>query len=88
MDGVLGNAAFSHLYGIDRVDTDDILGTFPITLKNEEGDFGEFRTRRTVLEEYGRMAEAISGQNQKPRNSSCRPTADPSQALLKQGRSG
>ena len=51
MDGVLGNAAFSHLYGIDRVDTDDILGTFPITLKNEEGDFGEFRTRRTVLGE-------------------------------------
>jgi len=58
VDGVLANAAFSHLYGIERADTDDILGTFPVTLKNEEREFGEFRTKRVVLEEYERMFKA------------------------------
>ncbi|MGI5844488.1 MAG: hypothetical protein ACOX9B_09975 [Candidatus Xenobium sp.] len=37
-------------------------GTFPITRKNEERDFGEFRTRRVVLEEYERMARAAGSQ--------------------------
>jgi len=52
------DAAFFHLYGIDRADTEYVLGTFPITRKNEERDHGEFRTRRVVLEEYERMQAA------------------------------
>ena len=47
---------------LQKTDTDYILGTFPITRKNEERDFGEFRTRRVVLEEYERMARAAGSQ--------------------------
>ena len=54
------DAAFFHLYGLDRADTEYVLGTFPVTRKNEERDFGEFRTRGVVLEEYGRMAAVRS----------------------------
>jgi len=54
------DAAFFHLYGIDRADTEYVLGTFPVTRKNEERDFGEFRTRRVVLEEYERLAAVRS----------------------------
>jgi len=53
------HSAFFHLYDLSRADTDYILGTFPVTRKNEERDFGEFRTRRVVLEEYGRMAQRM-----------------------------
>jgi hypothetical protein len=54
------DAAFFHLYGLSRADTEYVLGTFPVTRRNEERDHGEFRTGRVVLEEYDRMAERVS----------------------------
>ncbi len=52
------DAAFFHLYGLDRGDTDYILDTFPIVRKNDEKTHGEYRTKRVILEVYDAMAEA------------------------------
>jgi hypothetical protein len=53
------DAAFFHLYGISRQDSDYILDTFPIVRKNDEKAHGEYRTKRVILEIYDGMAEAI-----------------------------
>ena len=53
------DAAFFHLYGISRDDTDYILDTFPIVRKNEEKAHGEYRTKRVILEMYDTLAEAL-----------------------------
>ncbi len=52
------DAAFFHLYGLNRADTDYVIETFPVLRKNEEKAHGEFRTKRLVLERYDAMAEA------------------------------
>ncbi|MCQ0024982.1 hypothetical protein M4914_19925, partial [Streptomyces somaliensis DSM 40738] len=56
------DAYFFHLYGISAEDTDYILETFQSEsggLKNNEiAKFGEYRTKRLVLAEYARMADA------------------------------
>ncbi|MEV6000359.1 DNA methyltransferase [Streptomyces griseomycini] len=56
------DAYFFHLYGISAEDTDYILETFQSEsggLKNNEiAKFGEYRTKRLVLTEYNRMADA------------------------------
>lgn len=52
------DAAFFHLYGIAREDVDYILDTFPIVRKNDEKRFGEYRTKRRILELYDRMQRA------------------------------
>ncbi|MGB8295129.1 MAG: restriction endonuclease, partial [Polyangia bacterium] len=43
------DAAFLHLYGLDRSDAEWILDSFPVLKKNEESKLGEFRTKRLVL---------------------------------------
>ncbi len=53
------DAAFFHLYGIVRDDVDYIMETFPIVKKNDEKAFGEFKTKRVILEIYDEMAEAM-----------------------------
>lgn len=52
------DAAFFHLYGVIRKDTDYILDTFPIVKRKDEAKFGEYRTKRLILDVYDRMAEA------------------------------
>jgi hypothetical protein len=52
------DAAFFHLYGISRDDTDYILDTFPIVRRHDEREHGEYRTKRVILEIYDEMAEA------------------------------
>jgi hypothetical protein len=54
------DAAFFHLYGFSRDDTDYILGTFPIVKKNDEKAHGEYRTRRLILERYDVLAAAAA----------------------------
>ena len=49
------DAAYFHLYGVNREDAEYILDTFPVTRKNEERQFGEYRTARTVMQEYDRI---------------------------------
>ncbi|WP_051180058.1 Eco57I restriction-modification methylase domain-containing protein [Nocardia concava] len=52
------DAAFFHLYGIDRDDVDYIMDTFPIIKRKDESTYGEYRTKRLILEIYDAMAEA------------------------------
>src|SRR5208337_2656765 len=51
------DAAFFHLYGISREDADYILDTFPIVKRKDEARFGEYRTKRVILEIYDEMAQ-------------------------------
>lgn len=53
------DAAYFHLYGIDREDTAYIMDTFPIVRRKDEEAFGEYRTKRVILEIFDDMAEAI-----------------------------
>lgn len=52
------DAAFFHLYGLSRDDTDYVLETFPIVKKNDEKKYGEYRTKRLILERYDALAAA------------------------------
>ncbi len=50
------DAAFFHLYGIIRDDVGYIMDTFPIVRRHDEERFGEFRTKRVILENYDLLA--------------------------------
>ena len=52
------DAAFFHLYGINREDAAYILDTFPIVRRKDEERHGEYRTKRVILEIYDALAEA------------------------------
>jgi len=53
------DAAFFHLYGLSKKDTEYVLETFPIVRKNDEKLYeGKYRTKDTILEIYDAMAEA------------------------------
>lgn len=52
------DAAFFHLYGIERDDVDYIMETFPIVRRKDIAEHGEYRTKRLILEIYDAMAEA------------------------------
>lgn len=52
------DAAMLHVYGLDRADTEHVLGSFPLLRSYEERDFGEFRTKRLVLAAYDAMAKS------------------------------
>jgi hypothetical protein len=54
------DGAFFHLYGLDRSDTDYILGTFPILNRQDLAKHGEERTRRLVLAAYDGISSAIA----------------------------
>ena len=53
------DAAFFHLYGIDRDDVDYIMETFPIVKRRDVQQFGTFRTKDLILKIYDMMAEGI-----------------------------
>ncbi|WP_280437998.1 Eco57I restriction-modification methylase domain-containing protein [Nocardia carnea] len=52
------DAAFFHLYGIPRSDVEYIMDTFPIVKRKDDAAYGEYRTKRLVLDIYDAMAEA------------------------------
>lgn len=54
------DAAFFHLYGIERDDVDYIMGTFPIVKRRDDAEHGEYRTKRLILEIYDAMEEAMA----------------------------
>jgi hypothetical protein len=57
------DAAFFHIYGLSRNDSDYVMDSFLVLRKNDEKAYCEFRTKRVVLERYDAMAAAIrSGQ--------------------------
>lgn len=51
-------AAFFNLYEVSRDNVSYVLETFPITRRHDEACYGEFRTRRLILEAYDRLAHA------------------------------
>lgn len=53
------DAAYFHLYSIDPEEVDYIMDTFHIVKRRDEQLYGEYRTKRVILEIYSAMAEAI-----------------------------
>jgi len=53
------DAAYFHLYGIEREDADYIMETFPIVKRKDVERYGSFRTKELILQVYDAMAEAI-----------------------------
>lgn len=53
------DAGFFHVYGLNRVEAEHVLDSFTVVRKYEERDFGDYRTKRLVLEAFDRMAVAI-----------------------------
>lgn len=53
------DAAFFHLYGIARDDVDYIMETFPIVKRKDEDSYGEYRTKRVILEIFDTIQKAI-----------------------------
>ncbi|MBN1843816.1 MAG: N-6 DNA methylase [Deltaproteobacteria bacterium] len=53
------DAMFFHIYGIERDNVDYIMETFPIMKRKDEQKYGEYRTKRVILECYNAMAEAM-----------------------------
>ncbi len=49
---------YAHLYGLTRDELAYILGTFPIVRRKDEARYGEYRTKRMVLEQYDLLAKA------------------------------
>lgn len=56
------DAAFFRLYGISREDVEYIMDTFPIVRRKDEARWGEYRTKRVVLENYERMTPVMGVQ--------------------------
>ena len=54
LDGLYG-----HLYGLTREELAYIVDTFPIVRRKDEERWGEYRTKRLVLEAYGRLESLI-----------------------------
>jgi hypothetical protein len=46
------DALYAHLYGLTREELACILETFPIVKRKDEAQYGEYRTKRLVLEAY------------------------------------
>ena len=55
------DAIYSHMYGLNRTELEWILDaglpsiSFPILQENEKQHFGEYRTKRLVLEAYDHL---------------------------------
>jgi hypothetical protein len=52
------DAACFHIYGVERDDIDYVMESFPIVKKKDMALFGEYRTKRMVLECFEAIAEA------------------------------
>ena len=53
------DAAFFHLYSVGRDDVDYIIETFHIVKQRDEKQYGEYRTKRVILEIYDKMRQAM-----------------------------
>ena len=55
------DAAYFHLYALGRDEVEHVMDSFDALRRREEKpqNFGEFRTKRLILERYDAMAEAI-----------------------------
>ena len=53
------DAAYFYLYSIVRADIDYIMDTFSLVKERDEERFGEYRTKRVILEIYDEMQQAM-----------------------------
>jgi hypothetical protein len=53
------DAAYFHLYRLDRAEVIHVLEMFPVLRRRETAELGEYRTGARVVEMYDRMAEAL-----------------------------
>ena len=55
------DAAYFHLYGLGQDEVEHVMDSFDALRRREEKpqNFGEFRTKRLILERYDAIAEAI-----------------------------
>jgi len=53
------DGAYFHLYGLDRRSVEHVMDSFSILKKKDLYKFGEFRTKRLILEAYDAMQDAI-----------------------------
>jgi hypothetical protein len=61
------DAAFFHLYGLNRSDTEYILNTFEVLKKGEVKRLGKFETAERILAAYDAMAAAIAAASSEQR---------------------
>lgn len=54
------DAITAHLYGVSREELDYILETFPIVKRNYMDEYGEYRTKRLILEYYDKYADRMN----------------------------
>lgn len=52
------DSAFFHLYGLHDDEVDHVMDSFTIIKSDEENKFGEYRTKRVILEIYQEMDRA------------------------------
>jgi hypothetical protein len=53
------DALYGHLYGLTREELAYILDTFPIVRRKDEAQFGEYRTKRMILQYYEEVEPLI-----------------------------
>jgi len=53
------DAAYFHLYGVERDDVDYIMDTFNVVRQKDDAAHGVYRTKRLILERYDAMTDAI-----------------------------
>ena len=53
------DGALMHLFGLNRSDTEHVLDSFGVVCKYDLAEYGEFRTKRLVLEHYDELDESI-----------------------------
>lgn len=51
------DALFGHLYNLTRDEFAYILETFPIVRRRDEAQYGEYRTKRVILEKFDALAD-------------------------------
>ncbi len=51
--------AYFHQYGIERDEVDYVMETFPIVRRKDEHKYGDYRTKRVILESYNEMWRAM-----------------------------
>ena len=49
------DAAFFHLFGLSRTETDYIMETFPVIKRMDEAKFGNYRTKSLILQYYDQL---------------------------------
>ena len=57
------DALYFHLYGLSRSDAAYVLDTFPIVRREDEAEFGHYRTRDLILAYMNALAAGDSKTN-------------------------